>query len=121
MRNLNKNDPDTFQVLLDTLANSFPAIKAQLDTNKSDNQQSCITSENNAVETHTLLMQVEILIGAVCHHTYDQSNLDTLVTLASNHHPNLVESIVKALDDFDFEIAHQALLALKQALLENEE
>ncbi|MDP5215271.1 PAS domain S-box protein [Pseudoalteromonas tunicata] len=118
---LEQNDPDTFQLLLDTLANSFPAINAQLDTNKSDNQQSLVTSENNAIDTHTLLMQVEILIGAVCHHTYDQSNLDTLVTLASNHHPNLVESIVKALDDFDFEIAHQALLALKQALLENEE
>jgi len=67
-----------------------------------------------------VLAHIDSLLIAVTHHTFDEADLAALNHINKDYESS-VSAIVDALDNFDFDIAHDALTNLRLAISSNKE
>ncbi|MFV0596106.1 MHYT domain-containing protein [Shewanella sp.] len=68
-----------------------------------------------------LLAHIEALLASVAHHSFDESDLEALTARIDEHLRLSVTIITEALDNFDFDIAHNELLELRRIITANKE
>ncbi|MFB2640828.1 MHYT domain-containing protein [Shewanella bicestrii] len=68
-----------------------------------------------------LLAHIDALLASIAHHSFEESDLEALTARIDEHLRLHVAMITEALDNFDFDIAHNELTELRRSITANKE
>ncbi len=68
-----------------------------------------------------LLAHIDALLASIAHHSFEESDLEVLTARIDEHLRLHVAMITEALDNFDFDIAHNELTELRRTITANKE
>ncbi|MGI2149512.1 MHYT domain-containing protein [Shewanella baltica] len=118
---LESAEPESMPQIFDDVCASLGEIEAYIAGATLPEHSASNTPSKKADYAQHILPHIDALIAAISHHSFDEADIITLQKLSDEAHKIVITSIVDALDDFDFDIAHKALTALKISISTHEE
>lgn len=102
--------------IVDEISQTLPEIEHYLSQHQLNNVTTNKTDENVIYNVNEIKESVNRLLVAVEHNQYSEDDMQVLSKFKSPESQELIDTVIQALDDFEFDNAKDALLALQNIL-----
>ncbi|EGM71541.1 putative sensory/regulatory protein [Shewanella sp. HN-41] len=112
---------DTMEAIVAKINDSLVEIGDYIESTIELSATASESSQEGSSDPAQLLAHIDALLASIAHHSFEESDLEVLTARIDEHLRLRVAMITEALDNFDFDIAHNELTELRVSLTANKE
>ncbi|ABI37871.1 multi-sensor hybrid histidine kinase [Shewanella sp. MR-4] len=112
---------EAMEAIIAKISDSLVEIGDYIESTTVSSASGSELAQSGTDDPAQLLAHIDALLASVVHHSFDESDLEALTARIDEHLRLSVTIITEALDNFDFDIAHNELLELRRIITANQE